>query len=141
MTASTNDAAAAGRPRLIISLGGAAVVDPVEHAVLQDAFDLRPDVTTIGSDPAAHLRLDHIAGQHAEIVHDDADEYVFVQVSVDEPSHVNGVPMGTAVLRTGDRIEVGPHTMSFYREEYADHGRPNGGRQGGEGAIQDGPLR
>jgi hypothetical protein len=34
--------------------------------------------------------------------------------------------------RTGARIDIGPHSLAFLREEYADHGRPHGGREGGE---------
>ena len=30
------------------------------------------------------------------------------------------------------RVEVGAWTMTFFREEFADHGRPYGGRVGGE---------
>lgn len=37
-----------------------------------------------------------------------------------------------AVLRTGSRVDLGRWTVTFYREEYADHGRPFGGRIGGE---------
>jgi hypothetical protein len=37
---------------------------------------------------------------------------------------------------------LGEWTMSFYREEYADHGRPYGGRIGGElGRQQAQPPR
>ncbi len=36
------------------------------------------------------------------------------------------------VLRTGARVDVGAHSLAFFREEYADHGRPYGGREGGE---------
>jgi len=31
---------------------------------------------------------------------------------------------------------VGDWTLTFMRDEYADHGRPFGGREGGEGAVQ-----
>ncbi len=37
-----------------------------------------------------------------------------------------------AALHTGDRIELGSWTMSYFRDEHADHGRPFGGRSGGE---------
>ncbi|HSP75244.1 MAG TPA: hypothetical protein VLO31_03400, partial [Cryobacterium sp.] len=40
------------------------------------------------------------------------------------------------ILRTGARIEMGPWRLAFFREEYADHGRPYGGRVGGEFAVQ-----
>ena len=31
---------------------------------------------------------------------------------------------------------MGPWRMAFFREEYADHGRPFGGRLGGEFSVQ-----
>jgi hypothetical protein len=34
-------------------------------------------------------------------------------------------------LRTGDRIELADWTLSYFREESADHGIPFGGRHGG----------
>ena len=43
---------------------------------------------------------------------------------------------GGRILRTGARIELGPWRMGFFREEFADHGRPYGGRVGGELARQ-----
>jgi hypothetical protein len=35
-------------------------------------------------------------------------------------------------LRTGDRIELGDWTLSYFREEFADHGIPFGGQHGGD---------
>jgi hypothetical protein len=46
-------------------------------------------------------------------------------------TRVNGAPVDTVALRTAARVEVGRWTMSFFREEFADHGRPYGGRIGG----------
>jgi hypothetical protein len=39
-------------------------------------------------------------------------------------------------LRTGALITLGPWRLAFFREEFADHGRPFGGRMGGEFAVQ-----
>jgi hypothetical protein len=36
------------------------------------------------------------------------------------------------ILRTGCRLEVGDWVLVFARDEHADHGRPYGGRIGGE---------
>jgi hypothetical protein len=47
-----------------------------------------------------------------------------------------GAPVSSRALHTGDRIELGRWTLSYYREEFADHGRPYSGRQGGELAYQ-----
>jgi hypothetical protein len=73
---------------------------------------------------------------HAEVRRDDTDEYIYVDLGSRIGSRVDGRPVGEHILRTGDRIELGDWAMSFYREEFADHGRPHGGRQGGEWADQ-----
>ena len=39
---------------------------------------------------------------------------------------------GPQLLRTGARVQVGEHVLVYQREEFADHGRPYGGRVGGE---------
>jgi hypothetical protein len=36
----------------------------------------------------------------------------------------------------GTPAELGAWTVSYYREEFADHGRPDSGRQGGEPSVQ-----
>jgi hypothetical protein len=45
---------------------------------------------------------------------------------------VDGVPVERKVLRTGNRVQLGGWTLVYWRAEYADHGRPFGGRIGGE---------
>ena len=47
-------------------------------------------------------------------------------------TRVHGAPVHSAILRTGCGIDLGEWHLSFFREEYADHGRPYGGRIGGE---------
>lgn len=123
----THDPEGGGRPRLIFSLGPHPRVGAEPRV-----YDLPAGVTRIGSAPAADLRLERLDEQHAEIRRNDADEYVFVDLSRDRSSRLNGAPVGEQVLRTGTRVELGGWTMSYYREEYADHGRPYGGRIGGE---------
>ena len=96
-------------------------------------FSLRETATTrIGSRAGADLQLDGLAEDHAEIRYERGDEYVLVDLGAPGGSRVNGQPVEQAELHTGDRIEVGDWTLSYYREEYADHGRPQGGRSGGE---------
>jgi hypothetical protein len=93
---------------------------------------LRDDVTTIGSAAGCDIRLPRLEPLHAEIRHDEDDEFVLVRLGSPGNTRVNGAPVDTARLRTASRVEVGGWTMSFYREEFADHGRPYGGRIGGE---------
>lgn len=95
-------------------------------------FRLRREVTTIGSDPGSDIRLPGLAARHAEIRHDDRDEFVLVRLSRPGATRVNGAPVDEALLRTGTGVQVGDWALSFFREEYADHGRPYGGRIGGE---------
>jgi hypothetical protein len=124
---STHDPLGGGHPRLILALGGSAPA----HTKPRE-FDLRPGVTVIGSAPDADLQLPGLDDHHAEIRRGPGDEYVWVDLGGPAGSSVDGRPMGEQGLHTGDRIEVGSWTLTYYREEFADHGRPGGGRQGGE---------
>ena len=123
----THDPDGGGNPRLVV----APRVDGPSGGTRQ-VFALRRDVTTIGSDPDSDIVLPGLAARHAEVWHDERDEFVLVRLAERELTHVNGAPVDTAVLRTASRVRLGEVTMSFYREEYADHGRPYGGRIGGE---------
>ena len=96
----------------------------------QPVWWLDHETTTIGSDPTCDVVLKGLAELHATVHHDDSDEYV-LQVQ-DGGARVHGAPVTRQVLRSGSRLELGDHVLSFYREEYADHGRPYGGRAGGE---------
>ncbi|CAM3095211.1 hypothetical protein PSET11_01235 [Arthrobacter ulcerisalmonis] len=117
-----------GRPRLIFVQDAASWTGQVPREVLLDAETL-----TIGSDPGSGLLLEGLDGVHAEIRHDDQDEYVLVP-----HGRVSGSVSGNgpAVLRTGARIQMGQWCLAFFREEFADHGRPHGGRSGGELAYE-----
>ena len=135
MVTTTHDPAMGGHPRLVVAYGGTLLIESGESP-RQTEFALAPGVTTIGSSPGADVRLPDVDGEQAQIVWDQFDEYVFVQRSATLDSRINGELMGSHPLRTGDRLEMGPWTLTYMREEYADHGRPYGGRQGGEGAVQ-----
>ncbi|MCB5274014.1 hypothetical protein BJG92_01541 [Arthrobacter sp. SO5] len=117
-----------GRPRLIF----------VQNAVswngqIPREFNLTAERVRIGSDQAAELQLPGLDPVHAEIVHNDRDEYVLVRHGKISGSFGQG---STSVLRTGARIQLGEWCLAFFREEFADHGRPFGGRSGGEFAYQ-----
>ncbi|SMX93366.1 MULTISPECIES: FHA domain-containing protein [Brevibacterium] len=125
----THYARGAGRPRLIFTRE-ADVWDGSPPGI----FELTSDVILLGSAPSCDLVLPGLAEVHAEIRHDDDDEYV---VFPREP--IGGGAQDPAleatagrVLRTGARLTIGKWRLAFFREEYADHGRPYGGRQGGE---------
>lgn len=117
----THDPGFGGQPRLVVAPGSASG---------QRVHWLHGQVTSIGSDENCGIVMGGLLPRHVEIVHDEQDEFV---VRGHEPDVlVNGAPADGQVLRTGSRLQVGPVTLVFAREEYADHGRPYGGRIGGE---------
>lgn len=119
-----------GRPRLILvrdseTWDGRA---PLE-------FNLDTDLVTIGSAGSSDLVLAGLESLHARIIHTDDDEYKLISHGVVGGS-ADGRQEGGAILRTGSRMVMGPWRLGFFREEYADHGRPFGGRNGGEFSHQ-----
>ena len=135
-TTTTHYLRGSGRPRLIFVVGST-----VWDGKPAREFELLDTTTTIGSSMEADLNLEGLDPIHAEIRHDENDDYVlFVRaamtgnVPVLLPQRQSGAD--GRILRTGARIELGPWKMAFFREEFADHGRPYGGRVGGELARQ-----
>ena len=119
----------AGRPRLFFIVGS-----ETWNGQMPREVELLPGITTIGSSPSADLQLPGLEPFHAQIHHESDDEYVLYSLG-----EVRGgsLPLpdayaGGRVLRTGARMEMGQWRIGFFREEYADHGRPHGGRRGGE---------
>ncbi|QIX27158.1 FHA domain-containing protein [Nocardioides sp. JQ2195] len=130
----THDVARGGQPRLVLA------EQPRLVGVSQRVTWLRDGVTTIGSGDDCDLRIEGLAALHAEVVHDEADELVLVARA--GGVRVNGATVDRQLLRTGCRVDIGDTTLVFSREEYADHGRPYGGRIGGElGHQQPQPPR
>lgn len=107
-------------------------------------FPLTDEVVRIGSAAGNELRLADTDPVHATITHDERDEYVLT-LHGDGEMNANPTAAGThesersETLRTGARFTTGPWNFSFAREEFADHGRPYGGRRGGE--YSDQPLQ
>jgi hypothetical protein len=107
-------------------------------------FRLENDVVRIGSAAGNELRLADTDPVHATVQHDERDEYV---LTLHGEGEMNSNPDSTAThdgdrtqtLRTGARFTTGPWTLVFNREEFADHGRPYGGRKGGE--YDDQPVQ
>jgi hypothetical protein len=123
----------AGNPLLRISRDGE-----------RSEFPLDADTVRIGSAEGNELQLADTDPVHATIEHDERDEYVLTMHGYGE---MNSNPTAdathdgdaTETLRTGARFTAGPWTLVFAREEFADHGRPFGGRKGGE--FSDQPLQ
>jgi len=123
-----------GRPRLIF-----AVSSPRWDGRAPREFTLLPDVTVIGSAASADLVLPGLDAVHARIVHDDRDEYVLYVTGNEpqtQPMLFEARPRTGRILRTGALVSLGSWRLAFFREEFADHGRPFGGRVGGELAVQ-----
>ncbi len=128
----THDPRGGGRPRLVLSVGEAPVLGATGRV-----FYLKRGTSTIGSDPSCDLVLSGLEAHQAEVVRmPEEDEYVLVAKSAAGLTRVNGEVPDGQLLRTGSRIQLGEWTVSYSREEYADHGRPFGGRAGGEFSRQ-----
>jgi hypothetical protein len=121
----THDPARGGGARLVMAMR-----DDAWPGDRQAVFWLDDEVTVIGSDESCDVRLPGLQRLHAEIRHDERDEFVLLGRSLEV--RVNGARTERQVLRTGSRVTLGRWTLAYYREEYADHGRPYGGRIGGE---------
>ena len=95
--------------------------------------------TTIGSAVDSDIRLAGLEADHATVHHTDDDEYVLVLHAPAETSGAPNTELDGAqghVLRTGFEVRLGEHALVFQRDESADHGRPFGGREGGEYSRQ-----
>jgi hypothetical protein len=130
----TNDPARGGQPRLVL------VRDSYRPGERQPIYWLGEGSCRIGSGADCDIRLPGLRELHAEVVHDERDEFVVVAHA--PATYVHGAPAIRAVLRTGARLQVGEWTLAFARAEYADHGRPFAGRIGGElGHQRPQPVR
>jgi hypothetical protein len=114
-----------GAPRLVLKL------EDRWEGETQPVFWLTRPLMIIGSDPTCDIVLPDVERLHCVVFHDDDDEYLLDNCGPEVRVH-GAVVEDSAILRTGARVDIGEHTLSFFREEYADHGRPFGGRVGGE---------
>ena len=119
----THDPAHGGAPRLVL------VKDQYMPGETQLVVWLY-DGLTFGSGRQSDVRLPGLEPVHAVLRHDEDDEWVVEAVA--GVTRVHGAPVTRQVLRTGARLTLGDHQLAYHREEYADHGRPFGGRIGGE---------
>ena len=123
----------AGNPRLRITRDGE-----------RSEFALEAEVVRIGSAPDIELRLDGADPVHATITHDERDEYVLElhgegEMNTNPDADATHPGKRVQTLRTGARFTVDAWELVFARDEFADHGRPYGGRLGGE--YSDQPLQ
>jgi hypothetical protein len=122
----THDPLGGGSPRLLFA-------EDSRLGLPTRVFYLKKGTTTIGGSSDSDLMLDGLDDLQAEIRRNDDDEYVVVASSGPGVTRVNGrTVIEPQLLRTGSRLQMGRWTMSYFRSEDADHGRPYGGRIGGE---------
>ena len=125
----THDPDQGGYPRLVVP------ADPTATPPRSRTVHQLGDRVVVGSDPGCDLVLEGLAPQHAVVRRTPDDE--FVVTPLEGGVRVDGAPVVTdGLLRTGRRVELGGWTLGYFREEYADHGRPYGGRVGGELGYQ-----
>lgn len=129
----THDPYGGGHPRLYLS-------DTRKPAMAREvlSFPLLPGATVIGSGDDADLRLDGVDPVQAVVERTADDEYEIVPRGTTLHTFVGGQELARQRLRTGSRIEIGPWRLTYVRDEHADHGRPYGGRIGGELGRQRG---
>ncbi|GAB3538017.1 hypothetical protein GCM10027403_23440 [Arthrobacter tecti] len=124
----THHTAGSGRPRLIFVQNSESWDGQIPREV-----NLAGSTTVIGSAPESDLVLEGLLPLHATVEHNDDDEYVLIPHG---PVRGSVQPHEPTILRTGARVHLGSWCLAYFREEYADHGRPFGGRSGGELAYQ-----
>lgn len=125
----THAAWGSGRPHLIIGRDS--------HRV---RFALSTDIVRIGSGSEVELVLRGADAVHATIQHDERDEYVLIMhgagtMNATRPEDQE-TDERTEVLRTGAHFTISGWKFIFARDEASDHGRPYGGRNGGEWSHQ-----
>jgi hypothetical protein len=122
----------AGHPRLVPTTAGYAFAGSAAAAGVTTAFPLDAETTVIGGASRQDLHLDGLPVAYGAIVHRRGDEYVYVQLDPRYTVRLNGTAVTSAALHHGDRLTLRHHELVFQRDEFADHGRFDGGRQGGE---------
>ncbi|MFC4564083.1 FhaA domain-containing protein [Nocardiopsis mangrovi] len=106
-----------GRPRLLISPGGAAVEGTSAAQGMQQSFELNTPVTLLGRGTDCDLRLvdNGVSRHHAEIRVED-EEATLIDLGSTNGTFVNGQQVKRARLVDGTRISLGRTTMTFRRD-------------------------
>lgn len=122
----------AGHPRLVTSVGGYAMTGTAAASGVTESFPLDADTTMLGGATRQDIHLAGLPPAYGAVVHRRGDEYIYMQLDPAYTARLNGTCIITAALHHGDRLTLGHHELVFQRDEFADHGRFDGGRQGGE---------
>lgn len=125
----THDPLRGGAPRLVeVPTDGAWVAEVPVHWLNREG------VTTVGSSVTSDVQLRGLKPRHAEVEHTADDDFIIH--AREGAVRVHGELVDSAPLSNSARIQIGETVLAFSREEYADHGRPHGGRVGGEAGQQ-----
>ena len=107
-----------------------ACLEGLEGSIRGQIVPLTTQSTVIGRDPSATISLnDHgVSRRHARIaVHEDGIVNV-LDLQSTNGTFVNGAPIDVAVVRVGDRIQIGPEVVVRFayrrRDEIAAASRP-----------------
>jgi hypothetical protein len=127
----THDPLGGGDPRLVYYLA------PPQEGGERQVLHLRRGSTTVGGGAEDDLRVPGLRPGHLRVERDPAsDEYEVVPVRGATTLVSGRVAEKRERLRTGTIVRVGELSLTYVRDEYADHGRPYGGREGGEFSRQ-----
>jgi len=98
-----------------------------EDRVLQELL-LSGETVSIGRQPDNSFRIDNpaVSGYHAK-VYAEGDHYVIEDVESFNGTYVNGQRISKLVLRDGDNVTIGKHTIEF-RDEVRPVAAPYGTR-------------
>lgn len=125
----THDPLRGGSPRLVeVPADGVWVPELPVHWLNREGR------TTFGSAEDCDVRLPGLAPHHAVVEHTEDDE--FMVLAHEGEVRVHGAAVHQTVLHTSARVQIGDVMLAFSRDEHADHGRPHGGRIGGEAGRQ-----
>lgn len=113
---------------------GHASADGPEARGKEIGFELCAGRTAIGAGADRDIVLEGLADDHAVIDWwPKGDEFVFTPLTAPGSATIDG-EIATTGLHHGDRLQLGPWTLVFRRDEDADHIRTGRARQGGESA-------
>jgi hypothetical protein len=111
-----------------------------EDRVLQELLLSGGTVTvTIGRQPDNIVRIDNpaVSGHHAK-VYSEGDHYVIEDCESFNGTYVNGQRIGKAVLKDGDNVTIGKHTIEF-RDEVRPVSIPHGAHDSAVGGLPKPP--
>jgi pSer/pThr/pTyr-binding forkhead associated (FHA) protein len=105
-----------------VSAQSPAVLTVLTGALRGRSFGLRRGEQVLGRDPAADIRIDEsgVSRQHAKLVWTPQGVVNLLDLRSTNGTAVNGTRVDVAVLRPGDRIQLGPEVELLFGRELTD---------------------